>query len=99
MGVRLSALAFLAIACLLYGGSGVALAGDPASSDDSYGQSGAPAADPEDEDQPDATDEGSEDQPDATDEGGEDQSDDGAMSPDDEGASPDDETPEDDQPE
>ena len=105
MGVRLCALAFLAIGCLLYGGSGVAVAGDPAYSDDDYAQSGAPAADPDDQDQPDATDPDDqdqpdatnpddEDQPDATDEGGgDDQSDDGAMSPDDEGASPDDEAP------
>jgi hypothetical protein len=75
MGVRLCALAFLAIGCLLCGGSGVALAGDPASSDDSYAQSGAPAAHPDDQDQPDATNQGGEDQPDATDQGNEDQPD------------------------
>jgi hypothetical protein len=100
MSARLCALAFLAIGCLLYGGTGVALAGDPASSDDSYAQSGAPAANPDDQDEPDANDQDDQDQPDANDEGGgDDQSNDGAMSPDDEGSSPDDEAPQDDQPE
>jgi len=54
MVLRLCALAFLAIGCLLYGGNGVALAGDY---DGGYGQSGDEA------DQPDA-DDGDEGQPD-----------------------------------
>jgi hypothetical protein len=88
MSVRLYAVAFLAIGCLFYGGSGAALAGDRVAADDGYGQSEAPAADPDDADQPDAADDGSEAQPD-----------DSAAAPDDEGAPPEDDAPQDDQPE
>jgi len=60
MVLRLCALAFLAIGCLLYGGSGVALAGDY---DGGYGQSGDEAG-PDDTDQPDAVDDDDETLPD-----------------------------------
>ncbi len=59
MVVRLCAVAFLAIGCLLVEGSGIALAGDPASSEDTYsGQSGEPASEPDSMDQLDPVDNG-----------------------------------------
>jgi hypothetical protein len=60
MVLRLCALAFLAMGCLIYGGSGAALAGDY---DGGYGQSGDEAG-PDATDQPDAADDGDDSLPD-----------------------------------